>query len=61
MKEHLFKVMKSDLAIYGSLKTFTCPRCGKHLMNLAKDEAKREFWCDDCGDNYIIEIVEDED
>jgi hypothetical protein len=27
MKEHLFKVMKSDLAIYGNLKTFTCPLC----------------------------------
>ena len=61
MKEHIFRMPKSDLTWLGNLKTFTCPTCGKSLMNFSNKEDKREFWCDDCGYNYTVEIVEDED
>ena len=53
--------MKSDMAFYGNLKTFTCPTCGKSLINLATEENQREFWCDCNGMTFIINIMEDED
>ena len=53
------KVMRSDLALFGNLKTFTCPVCGKSLINLATNENQREFWCDCHDENYFIDILED--
>ena len=61
MTTHRSKIMKSDMFFFGSLKTFTCPTCGKSLINLATEENQREFWCD-CNDmTFIIDIMEDED
>ncbi len=59
--EHTYKIMESDLPLLRHLKTFTCPMCGKALINLSTEENKREFWCDCNGNTYIVEIVEDED
>ena len=57
--EHYFKVTAGDLALFGNLKTFTCPLCGKSLINLSVIENKREFWCDCSDENYFIDILED--
>ena len=52
------KIMRSDLTLFGNLKTFTCPTCGKSLINLSINENQREFWCDCDGKNYLIDIID---
>lgn len=55
---YLSKIMRSDLTLFGNLKTFTCPTCGKCLINLSTNENQREFWCDCDGKNYLINIID---
>jgi predicted RNA-binding Zn-ribbon protein involved in translation (DUF1610 family) len=50
---------KKEAASRGNLKTFTCPICGKTLINLSVIENQREFWCDCSDENYLIDILED--
>ena len=57
--EYYIKVAAKDLESLGNLKTFTCPICGKTLINLSVIENKREFWCDCSNENYFIDILED--
>ena len=59
--EYYIKVAAADLALFGNLKTFTCPICGKCLIDRLDDKKMREFYCE-CNDEvYIIDIMEDED
>lgn len=59
--EHYFKVAAADLALFGNLKTFTCPICGKRLIDRLDNEKIREFYCE-CNDEvYIIDIIGDEE
>lgn len=53
------KMSKAEAASRGNLKTFTCPICGKTLINLSAIENQREFWCDCSDENYLIDILED--
>ena len=42
-----------------NFKHFTCPMCGKSLINLKSVEAQKkgfhEFWCDVCNIDYEID------
>ena len=56
--EYYIKVAAADLALFGNLKTFTCPICGKLLIDRLDSEKMREFYCE-CNDEvYIIDILE---
>ena len=59
--EHYIKVAVEDLALFGNLKTFTCPLCNKLLIDRLNNEKAREFYCECNNEVYIIDIVEDED
>ena len=59
--EYFIKVAAADLASLGNLKTFTCPICGKRLIDRLDSEKMREFYCE-CNDEvYIIDIVGDKE
>ena len=53
--EHYIKVAVEDLALFGNLKTFTCPLCNKLLIDRLNNEKAREFYCE-CNNNskYLL-------
>ena len=36
------------------MEKFTCPWCGKELINISDDDTYKFFWCDDCNSEIYI-------